>query len=93
VRQGHSQCSEPFYRTTVLDQIAADPKAGMEEKRNMMEILRRLEERQVEGDEAFAGLEEEDEEDELRAKLEGWDLGGCTCHISPIHQAWMREWV
>lgn len=65
-----------------MDQIATDPKAGMEEKKNMMEMLRRFEEAQVEGDDRFAELEggdeEEDEENELRAKLEGIDIGWCT---------------
>ena len=61
----------------MLDQIATDPKAGVEEKRNMMEMLRRFEQSQVEGDDAFAQLEDEEveEEDELRARLDGLDLG------------------
>lgn len=78
VVQKHNQCSEPFYRTTVLDQIATDPKAGLEEKKNMMEMLRRFEESQAEGQDGIEQLDEEDEdedEDELREKLEGVNLG------------------
>ncbi|GFZ47135.1 hypothetical protein JCM24511_04878 [Saitozyma sp. JCM 24511] len=74
----HSQCSEPFYRTTVMESIASDPKADQEEKRRMMEMLRRFEDAAAEGDEALAELEEEeeeeDEDDELAAALEGLDL-------------------
>ncbi len=78
VCQIHSQCSEPFYRTTVLDQIATDPKAGKEEKKSMMEMLRRFEEAQAEGNDALAELDDQDEEeDELREKLEGVELGVC----------------
>lgn len=82
-KQAHSQCSEPFYRTTVMDQIAADPKAEFEEKRKMMDMLRRFEEAAADGEDTIAALESEEgneDEDELAAALEGVDLGeleGC----------------
>lgn len=63
----------------MLDSISADPKAGLEEKKAMMGMLRRFEDEQAEGGDGLglglADLEESDEEDELRGQLEGVDLG------------------
>ncbi|WVW79523.1 hypothetical protein I302_101492 [Kwoniella bestiolae CBS 10118] len=80
--ESHSQCSEPFYKSTVLSSIASDPKAGLEEKKSMVEMLRRFEETQAEGGEGsedflkeLEELEKEEEEyDELLEKLNGVDL-------------------
>ncbi|OCF79062.1 hypothetical protein I204_01006 [Kwoniella mangroviensis CBS 8886] len=80
--ESHSQCSEPFYKSTVLSSIAADPKAGLEEKKSMVEMLKRFEESQAEGGEGseeflkeLEELEREEEEyDELLEKLDGVDL-------------------
>ncbi|KAK8844066.1 hypothetical protein IAR55_006860 [Kwoniella newhampshirensis] len=62
--ESHAQCSEPFYKATVLDSIASDPKAGFDEKKGMMEMLRRFEQAQAEGGDALAELEEDDEDEE-----------------------------
>ncbi|OWZ38942.1 hypothetical protein C351_04034 [Cryptococcus neoformans c8] len=72
--ESHAQCSEPFYKTTVLDSISADPKAGLEEKRAMMEMLRRFEEAEAEGGNGLEELESEDEEDDLITRLQGVDI-------------------
>ncbi|AFR96129.2 hypothetical protein C343_04246 [Cryptococcus neoformans C23] len=72
--ESHAQCSEPFYKTTVLDSISADPKAGLEEKRGMMEMLRRFEEAEAEGGNGLEELESEDEEDDLITRLQGVDI-------------------
>ncbi|EAL19975.1 hypothetical protein CNBF3020 [Cryptococcus deneoformans B-3501A] len=72
--ESHAQCSEPFYKTTVLDSISADPKAGLEEKRAMMEMLRRFEETEAEGGNGLEELESEYEEDELITRLQGIDI-------------------
>lgn len=59
-----------------MDEIAADPKAGEDEKRKMLEMLRRFEEGQEEGEDALAGFDDDGElEDELEKALEGIDLG------------------
>lgn len=61
-----------------MDQIAADPKAELEEKRKMVDMLRRFEEAAADGDDAMAALEAEeggDDDDELVNALEGVDLG------------------
>ncbi|KIR99920.1 hypothetical protein L804_02556 [Cryptococcus deuterogattii 2001/935-1] len=72
--ESHAQCSEPFYKTTVLDSISADPKAGLEEKRAMMEMLRRFEEAEAKGGNGLEELESEDEEDELINRLQEVDI-------------------
>ena len=74
------QCSEPFYKSTVLDQIAADPKADFDEKKRMLDMLRRFEDSQAEGEDSLRALEEDDEsEDELERALAGVNLGTPCC--------------
>jgi hypothetical protein len=60
-----------------MDQIASDPQAGMDEKKAMMEMLRRFEGQTGEGGSIEnLGLEDEDEdEDELERRLRDIDLG------------------
>ncbi|KAI9636945.1 uncharacterized protein MKK02DRAFT_34020 [Dioszegia hungarica] len=71
----HGQCSEGFYRETVVNSISADPGAGMEEKKGMMEMLRRFEEDQDGGEGMLAELEDEGEEgNELAKKLAGVNI-------------------
>ncbi|ODN80965.1 hypothetical protein L202_03077 [Cryptococcus amylolentus CBS 6039] len=72
----HDQCSEPFYKTTVLDSISADPKVGLEEKKQMMDMLRRFEETEAEGGNGLeeVGSEAEDEDEELIKLFEGVDI-------------------
>jgi hypothetical protein len=83
--QSHVQCSEPFYKSTVLDEIAADPKADFEEKKRMMEMLKRFEDAQAEGEEFIAELDEEDEEeDELQKALDGLDIGEPRPHVAKV---------
>ena len=57
-----------------MESISTDPKAGLEEKRKMMEMLRRFEDAQIEGEGAW-GLDDDEEEDALVAALDGVDLG------------------
>lgn len=77
--QNHTQCSESFYKTTVMDQIASDPQAGMDEKKAMIEMLRRFEGQTGEsGSIKELGPEEgdeNDEEDELEKRMRDVDLG------------------
>jgi hypothetical protein len=60
-----------------MDQIASDPQAGMDDKKAMMEMLRRFEGQAGEsGPEEGLGLEDEhDDEDELEKRLRDIDLG------------------
>jgi hypothetical protein len=60
-----------------MDQIASDPQAGMDDKKAMMEMLRRFEGQAGEGGpEESLGLDnEDDEEDELERRLRDIDLG------------------
>jgi len=62
----------------VLDQIAADPKADFDEKKRMLDMLRRFEDSQAEGENSLRALEEDvDSEDELERALAGVDIGVC----------------
>jgi hypothetical protein len=63
-----------------MDSIAADPKAGMDEKKQMLEMLRRFEEAQADGEDLSAELDDEDK-DELEKALAGIDLGMSTCEF------------
>ena len=56
-----------------MDQIAADPKAALEEKRKMMDMLRRLEEQDL--GEANVLEDEDEDEDDLVNKLQNVDIG------------------
>lgn len=57
-----------------MEQIASDPQAGMDDKKAMMEMLRRFEDQATEGPDATLGDEDEDE-DELERRLRDIDLG------------------
>lgn len=41
--QSHSQCSEPFYLSSIQSEIATDPKASSDEKLKMLQMLKRFE--------------------------------------------------
>ncbi|KAG8980950.1 hypothetical protein FRB90_007394, partial [Tulasnella sp. 427] len=75
--EAHSQCTEPFYKREVEDQIRTAPATSIAEKKRMMEMLQRFEEDSRDDD--LAGSDEEndlsDDEDDLAKKLEGVDLG------------------
>ena len=76
--QSHNQCSEGFYKKQVESDIHGQPSASAEERRRMMEVLKRFEEEATNGG-LDEGLDEDDEDgeegDELAARLEGVDLG------------------
>lgn len=61
-----------------MDQIASDPQVGLDDKKDMVEMLRRFEQQAQDGE--GPKLEEYDEadtedEDELEARLRDIDLG------------------
>lgn len=84
--QAHVQCSETFYKSTVMDQIASDPQAGLDDKKAMLEMLRRFEDQAgTDGQDRSLGLDdEEEEEDELERRLRDVDIGmfARSCGIS-----------
>ena len=70
-----------------MDQIASDPQAGMDDKKAMLEMLRRFEyQAGADGENRSLGLddEEEEEEDELERRLRDVDIGmfSRSCGIS-----------
>ncbi|KAL1667050.1 hypothetical protein GGF50DRAFT_125123 [Schizophyllum commune] len=78
VLESHNQCSEGFYKKQVESDIHGQASASAEERRRMMEVLKRFEEEAASGglDEGLDEDEDEDGEegDELAARLEGVDL-------------------
>lgn len=70
--QVHSACSESFYKNELETQIKTEPSKSAEERRKMMDMLKRFEEESA--DDAIA-LENEEDEDELAGRLENVDLG------------------
>ncbi|WVQ93073.1 hypothetical protein IAU59_000137 [Kwoniella sp. CBS 9459] len=58
--ESHAQCSEPFYKSTVMSSIASDPSAGLSDKKDMLDMLRRFEEAQA-GGAGIGGAEGESE--------------------------------
>ncbi|KAG8907191.1 hypothetical protein FRC01_007784 [Tulasnella sp. 417] len=79
-KPAHSQCTEPFYKREVEDQIRSAPTATVEDKKKMLELLKRFEEESREDDldasdaEDNNAVERSDDEDDLASKLEGIDL-------------------
>jgi hypothetical protein len=61
-----------------MDQIASDPQAGLDDKKAMLEMLRRFED-QAGTDDQDPGLglddEDQDEEDDLERRLRDVDIG------------------
>ncbi|GAA5858753.1 hypothetical protein JCM1840_006542 [Sporobolomyces johnsonii] len=89
----HAGCSEAFDRQTLVDEIkTAEGKTG-EEKRAMMDMLKRFEEENAdEGDEDEDGPEGDEERAELEKRLEGIDLDALPPEellalLSPAQQA------
>ncbi|KAH8997186.1 hypothetical protein EDB86DRAFT_2916142 [Lactarius hatsudake] len=72
--EGHSQCSEPFYRDQLASDIHTEPSTSATERKAMLELLKRFE--QDSPDDPFSHPEEsdDDEEDDLERRLAGIDL-------------------
>jgi hypothetical protein len=60
-----------------MDQIASDPQAGLDDKKAMLEMLRRFEDQAgTEAQDPGLGLDnDEDDEDELERRLRDVDIG------------------
>lgn len=60
-----------FYKASLAEQIEAEPGRTVDEKRQMLELLRRFE------DESLENSDDEDEGDvdELASRMQGVDLG------------------
>ncbi|KAG8868598.1 pre-tRNA nuclear export protein, partial [Tulasnella sp. 331] len=74
----HTQCTESFYQREIEDQIRAGPSTSTDERRQMMELLKRFEEKGGSGDENDRSDDDDGDEDrtkeELANKLQGIDL-------------------
>ncbi|KAG8963606.1 hypothetical protein FRC03_002801 [Tulasnella sp. 419] len=65
--ESHSQCTEPFYRKQIELEIKSEPTKSVEEKRKMMELLKKFEDESLENDELGDDEDDEDEEDALES--------------------------
>ncbi|KAF8326830.1 uncharacterized protein EI90DRAFT_1876391 [Cantharellus anzutake] len=75
--QAHNQCTEPFYRKVLEDDIQTDSKIRTnEERKRILDMLKRLEEEDLEGfpDDS----DEDDKQDSLAARLGDLDLDRAT---------------
>ena len=78
IPKSHSQCSESFYKKELESQIKTEPTKSADERRKMMELLKRFEEESAQDAPAF---EEDHGEDDLEARLEALDIGA-SCLIT-----------
>ncbi|KAI0060636.1 hypothetical protein BV25DRAFT_1827494 [Artomyces pyxidatus] len=72
----HSQCSEPFYRTQLESDIRAEPSKSAAERAQMMSLLKRFEEDNL--DDPFDGEDDADDETDLERRLAGLNLDNAT---------------
>ncbi|GAO49916.1 hypothetical protein SAICODRAFT_32102 [Saitoella complicata NRRL Y-17804] len=92
----HAECSEDFYKTSLIEEIK-NKKVDDEQKRSMLDVLKRFEEDQGVADEELQeilreegdgeGLEDEEESDntDLKLRLEGLDLDEAS-----FEEMWQR---
>ncbi|TBU30173.1 hypothetical protein BD311DRAFT_659626 [Dichomitus squalens] len=72
----HGDCSESFYRKEVELDVKSAPSASAEEKRRMMELLKRFEEDSLDDSPLLDDTDNEDEDgaDDLQRRLQSIDL-------------------
>ncbi|KAI0316007.1 hypothetical protein OF83DRAFT_1061091, partial [Amylostereum chailletii] len=72
--EGHAQCSESFYRTQLESDINTTPSKSIEERKQMMDLLKRFEEDNL--DDPFENIDDDDdnEGEVLEKRLAGLDL-------------------
>jgi hypothetical protein len=68
--QNHDRCSEVFYREEVQSDIKTAPSSTVQERRQMVELLKRFEESSLEDE------EEDVSNDEFSERLTNVDIGG-----------------
>ncbi|KAI0363141.1 hypothetical protein BV20DRAFT_1007803 [Pilatotrama ljubarskyi] len=76
----HADCSESFYRKEVELDVKSAPSASVEEKRRMMDLLKRFEEDSLDESPLLADSDNEDEEgtDDLHSRLQNLDLDSAS---------------
>ena len=75
--QKHGDCSESFYRKEVEIDVTTAPSASTEEKRRMMELLKRFEEDSLDDSPLLDDSDNEDDDgvDGLQRRMQNVDLG------------------
>ncbi|KAI0352088.1 hypothetical protein OH77DRAFT_1409888 [Trametes cingulata] len=76
----HANCSESFYRKEVELDVKSAPSASVEEKRRMMDLLKRFEEDSLDESPLLADSDNEDEDDadDLHRRLQNIDLDSAS---------------
>lgn len=71
-----------------MNQIATDPQVGLDDKKGMIEMLRRFEKQGEDNEGLNLGADEgeDEEEDELETKLRGIDLGMSALSLIVVGQ-------
>ncbi|KAJ8462456.1 hypothetical protein ONZ45_g17926 [Pleurotus djamor] len=72
--EAHGGCSEGFFKKELETQIRSEPSKTNEERRQMMEVLKRFEEESREADEQLDDDDEHDEGNALAKQLAGIDI-------------------
>ena len=73
--QTHGNCSESFYRKEVERDVKSAPSANAEEKRRMLDLLKRFEEDALDDSPLLGSDDEDDEAENLSVRLQGMDIG------------------
>ena len=73
--QAHSQCSEVFYKRELENEIRTQPSKSRQERHQMLEMLKRLEEDSLDDERELLEGDEEDAADDLAQRLSNVDLG------------------
>lgn len=71
----HAGCSEKFDRNSLLEEIKSSPDKTGEEKRAMMNMLKKFEEQAQEAEEGDSDEQDDEERILLEERLSGIDLG------------------
>ncbi|KAI0630666.1 hypothetical protein C8Q77DRAFT_219757 [Trametes polyzona] len=76
----HGDCSESFYRKEVELDVKSEPSANVEEKRRMLELLKRFEEDALDDSPLLGDSDNDDEDDadDLEHRLQNIDLDSAS---------------
>ncbi|KAF8312083.1 hypothetical protein DL93DRAFT_2082441 [Clavulina sp. PMI_390] len=72
--EAHNQCTESFYRSAIEDEIRTKPDTSVDDRRSMLEMLKRLEDDAGEADSDGSDDDDENDTSQLAQKLNGLDL-------------------
>ncbi|KAI0730925.1 hypothetical protein C8Q76DRAFT_614104 [Earliella scabrosa] len=74
----HGECSESFYRKEIEQDVKSSPAASAEERRRMMDLLKRFEEDALEDSPLLGDEDDEDDGNDLHLRLQNIDLDSAS---------------